>query len=175
MIPKGLTKWVTQPKIQQILLLFSSPKTPRQVEKALGMKKLKMKPFVEKNLIEILNPEARKGRLYRITDTAKSQFNVSVFDKKGRRNYKLIGWIIASPRQRVVILKVLDGVKRTSENIRERASRYNPHLSRISTKGILKELIKRGLVQSKMNEGKRYYWISEKGRVVREKLELNIG
>ncbi len=133
-----------------------------------------MKPFVEKKLIEILNPEARKGHLYRITDTAKSQLNVSVFNKKGGRNFKLIGWIVSSPRQRVVILKVLDGLKRTSENIRERASRYNPHLSRISTKGILKEIIKRNLVQSKMIDVKRYYWISEKGRVVREKLEFNI-
>ena len=77
---------MAQPKIQQILLLFSSPKTPRQVEKALGITKLKMKPFVEKKLIEILNPEARKGRLYRITDTPKSQLSVSVFDKKGGRN-----------------------------------------------------------------------------------------
>jgi len=74
----------------------------------------------------------------------------------------------------VVILKVLDGLKRTSENIRERASKYNPHLSRISTKGILKELIKRDLVQSKMTEGKRYYWISEKGRLIRGRLKLNM-
>ena len=86
----------------------------------------------------------------------------------------MIGWIIASPRQRVVILKVLDGIQRTSENLRERASQYNPHLSRISTKEILKDLIKKGLVKSKMVEKKRYYWISEKGRVVRERLVLNM-
>ena len=171
---KSIVDWMDQPKIQQILLSFSTPKTPRQVEKALGIKKLKMKPFLEKKLIEILNPEARKGRLYRITDTAKSQLKVSVFDKKGGRNFKLIGWIVSSPRQRVVILKVMDGLKRTSENIRERASKYNPHLSRISTKGILKELIKRDLVQSKMTEGKRYYWISGKGRLVRRRLKFHM-
>jgi hypothetical protein len=171
---KSIVDWMAQPKIQQILLLFSSLKTPRQVEKALGIRKLKMKPFVEKKLIEILNPEARKGRLYIITDKAKSQLNVSVFDKKGGRNFKLIGWIVSSPRQRLVILKVMDGLKRTSENIRERASKYNPHLSRISTKGILKDFIKRDLVQSKMTEGKRYYWISEKGRLIRGRLKLHM-
>jgi predicted transcriptional regulator len=165
---KDLNDWTAQPKIKQILLLFSTPRTPRQVEKALGIQKIKMKPFLKKKLVEILNPAARKGRLYRITNTARRQLDVSGFDKKGGRNYELIGWIVSSPKQRRVILKVLDGIQRTSENIRERASKHNPHLSRISTKGILKELIKKGLVKSKMIEKKRYYWITEKGRVVRE-------
>jgi hypothetical protein len=35
-----------------------------------------------------------------------------------------------------------------SENIRERASKYNHHLSRISIKGILKEFIKKDLMVS---------------------------
>jgi predicted transcriptional regulator len=165
---RSIVDWTAQPKIKQILLLFSTPRTPSQVEKALGIKKLKMKPFLENNLVEILNPAARKGRLYRITNTARRQLDVSGFDKQGGRNYELMGWIISSPKQRMVILKVLDGIQRTSENIRERASKHNPHLSRISTKGILKELIKKGLVKSKMIEKKRYYWITEKGRVVRE-------
>jgi len=165
---RSVVDWTAQPKIQQILLLFSTPKTPRQVEKALGIQKIKMKPFLKKNLVEILNPEARKGRLYRLTNTARRQLDVSCFERKGGRNYELIGWIVSSPKQRTVILKVLDGIQRTSENLRERASKYNPHLSRISTKGILKELIKTGLVKSKMIEKKRYYWITEKGRVVRE-------
>lgn len=65
-------------------------------------------------------------------------------------------------------MKVMDGLKRTSEQIRERASKFNPHLSRVSTKGILRELIKKNLVLSKMSEGKRYYWISGEGSVVKE-------
>ena len=66
------------------------------MEKAFGIKKIKMKPFLEKNLVEILNPEARKGRLYRMTDAARRQLNVSGVHKKCRRDFKLMGWIVAS-------------------------------------------------------------------------------
>ena len=53
-------------------------------------------------------------------------------------------WLIASPKQRLVILKALDSIKRTSEEIRNRANKFNPHLTRISTKAVLKELTDKG-------------------------------
>ena len=171
---KSIVDWMAQPKITQILLSFSSPHTPRQVEKKLKRKKLKMKPFLNKILLRVLNPKARKGRLYILTNKARCLLNVPGIKNEKGKNWDVVGWALASSRQRLVIIKVIDSLTRTSENIRERASKYNPHLSRISTKGILKELIKRDLVQSKMTEGKRYYWISEKGRLVRGRLELNI-
>ena len=73
---------------------------------------------------------------------------------------------MASPRQRFIVLNAVDSKKRTSEEIRERASGLNSNLSRISTKGILKELIGKGLIETEMSEKKRYYWISEKGRLL---------
>ena len=63
--------WVNQPKINSILLSFSTPKTPKQVEKELGIKKLKLKPFLNKHLLKCLNPKARKGRFYILTNKAK--------------------------------------------------------------------------------------------------------
>lgn len=80
--------------------------------------------------------------------------------------WKLIGWIIASPKQRLAILKIIDSAKRKSEELRKRASKYNPCLSRISTKEILKELIKKGLVETELNKGKRFYWINKKGKLL---------
>lgn len=49
---KGCTvnEWIQRPKIKQILFSFSVPKTPTQVEKEIGMKKIKLKPFIKKNL-----------------------------------------------------------------------------------------------------------------------------
>ena len=44
---RSIVDWMAQPKIQQIFL-FLSPKTPRQAEKILRIKKLKMKPLLEK-------------------------------------------------------------------------------------------------------------------------------
>ena len=158
--------WLQQPKVKEILISFSIPRTPGQVEKKLGMKKLKLKPFLEKQLIKTLNQDARKGRLYILTSKAKKFLQLSNSIKSRDINWDIIGWIMASPRQRHVVFKVMDSVKRVSENIRERASRYNSHLARISTKQILKELIINGLIETEMIGRKRYYWISEKGKKV---------
>ena len=65
----GVKEWVNQPKIRQILISFTLPKTPREIEKELHIRKLKIKPFIDKGLLESLNPYARKGRLYVITKT----------------------------------------------------------------------------------------------------------
>ena len=164
MAKRGLDDWIHQPKINQILFSFLVPKTPRRVEKELGIKKLKMKPFLEKGLLESLNPGARKGRLYRFTTKARGLLKLPISSKMGAQNWHLIGWVTASPKQRVVILRVVDAVKRTSEELRLRASQYNPHLTRISTKEILNGLVEKGFIETEMYDRKRYYWISEMGR-----------
>ena len=166
--------WLQQPKVKEILISFLFPRTPGQVEKKLGMKKLKLKPFLEKHLIKTLNQNARKGRLYILTNKAKKFLQLSDSIKSRDVSWDIIGWIMASPRQRHVVLKAMDSVKRTSENIRIRASRYNSNLTRISTKQILKELIGKGLIDTEMKGRKRYYWLSEKGKdfvIAVEKLE----
>ena len=152
----------------QILMAFSMPKTPGWVEQELGIKKLKVGAFLEKGLIQCLNPMARKGRLYVLTSKAKKLLRLQASSRAGNKNWFLIGYVMSSPRQKTVVLKTVHSVKvkMTSEEIRERASRLNPHLSRISTKGILKELVSRGLIETEMNERKRYYWITEKGRLI---------
>ena len=147
---RGVAEWIHQPKINQILVSFSVPKTPKQVEKEVCVRKLKMKPFVGKRLVRCLNPEARKGRLYMLTNKARKLLKLSNCKKVINKDWDLIGWIMASPKQRLVILKKVDSVKRISEKIRKRASQLNPHLSRISTKGILKELISKDLIETEM-------------------------
>lgn len=158
--------WICQPNITKILVSFSVPRTPKQVEKRVNTKKLKLKPFLEKHLLKSLNPKARKGRFYILTNEARGLLKLPVSRKETDKDWDLIGWIMASPRQRLVAFKTLDSVKRTSEEIREKASRLNPHLSRISTKGILSELISKSLVESEIIKRKRYYWISRKGKSV---------
>jgi predicted transcriptional regulator len=166
MAKRSVTDWINEQTINKILICFSSPKTPRQVEKELGIKKLKLKPFLEKNLLQSLNPEARKGRFYIVTSKAKKLIELPCSNNERNNDWNLIGWIISSPKQRHVILKTIDSKKRTSEEIRERAYQLNPHLTRISTKAILKELINKGLIETEINERKRYYWIVEKGKLI---------
>ena len=168
---RGLAQRAVQPRIRQILSVFSTPKTPRQAERELGIKKLKLKILLENHLLECLNPEARKCRLYLITGKTKKMLRLSEKAKKSDKDWELLGWARASPRQRTVILKALDSIKRTSEEIRERASQSNQHLTRISTKSILKELVEKGLASTEICEGKRYYWISDEGLLLKSQLE----
>ena len=169
---KGVADWINEQTINKILICFSVPKTPRQIEKELGIKKLKLKPFLEKNLLQSLNPEARKGRFYILTSKAKKLINFSDSKNEGNYDWVLMGFIMSSPKQRLVILKTIDSKKRTSEEIRERSFQLNPHLTRISTKAILTELIDKDLIETEMIERKRYYWISEKGADIKKQLEF---
>ncbi len=170
MSKRGADSWMTKSKIGYILFAFSVPKTPRQVERELHISKLKLKHFIDKGLLTSLNPNARKGKLYTLTDKSRKKLGFSL-NKNLKTDWDLIGRVIASPKQRLVVLRVLDSTKRTSENIRERASRFNPHLSRISTKAILKELINDHLIETEMQDAKRYYWINGKGKKVLQEAE----
>ncbi len=156
----------------EILSAFSVPKTPRQVEGALSITKLKLAPFARRGLLKVLNPKARKGRLYVLTDSARNYFGLSDDRVPGNYDYDLIGKVISSPQQRRVVLQSLDCGRRTSEDIRERASKINPNLSRTSTKGILKELIQDGLAETKLAGRKRQYWISLKGTLIRTHIDV---
>jgi hypothetical protein len=171
-----VSKWAK--KNREILKLFDTPKTPKQVEKQLGLKKLKMKVFLEKRMLRSLNPEARKGRLYVLTTTARRLLELTSSDNKGQIDWDLVGWIISSPCQRYAVLKTMavDSVKRFSEEIRKRASKLNPYLSRISTKGILQDLINTGLVYTEIGDDlRRYYWISQKGKKIIDDIGAELG
>lgn len=161
-----MTEWIKQPNIRRILHAFSIPRTPRQVERKLGIAKLKMRPFLSKGVLKSLNPEGRKGRFYILTEKTRKLLKLPYSENEDRKDWELIGWIRASPRQRFVVLQTMgiDSARRTSEEIRKRASRLNPHLSRMSTKTILNELISKGLVETEMNGVYRNYWLREKGR-----------
>lgn len=158
--------WVNQPRINKILLAFSTPKTPKQVENELCLNKLKVKPFLEKQLIRPLNPEARKGRYYSLTQRARKALKMPEQHIENQIDWDLTGWILASPKQKLIVLKSMDSVKRTSEDIRKRAYRYNPNLTRISTKTILNDLRCKGLIKTKIDNRNRYYWLNSKGQLV---------
>lgn len=158
--------WMYQPRTCDILISLSYPNTPRIIEKKYGIKKLKLSPYISNGILRCLNPCSRKGRLYVLSEKARKSLSLSNFETDDQMDWDLFGWIIASPKQRFIVLKTvaMDFAKRTSENIRQRASTLNPCLTRISTKTILKELIEKTLVMSEMVDRKRYHWISGKGK-----------
>ena len=170
---KGATKKLQQKRIRDILFSFSHPNTPKQVERKLGIGRLRLKPYLEDVLLKSLNPGARKGRLYTLTDEARKQLNVADTNGDDDTDWELVGWILASPRQRLSVLSATDFAKRSSEAIRKRGSRSNPHLTRVSNSSILRELAKRGLVHTGKEARGRHYWLSEKGKQVLEMIAVS--
>jgi DNA-binding MarR family transcriptional regulator len=171
-----IKKWVNQPRTKKILVSFAVPATPSQVELSLGLKKLKLAPFLQKGIIRPLNPSAKKGRLYILTDKARQLLYLAENNIETKADWKIIGWIMASPRQRLSVLKTVarDPIKRTSEAIRRRSANLNPNLTRISTKETLKELISKNLIATeKGDDRRRYYWITPKGKSVISTIDLN--
>ena len=171
---KKLIDWINRPKNNLILFTLSVPKTPTQVKNELGIDKFNLKPYLKRGIIECLNPEGHKGKLYVLTNKARRLLKISIPAQKNKKDYDLIGWILASPRQRYVVLRTLsqNSGKHTSEEIRIKSLNQNPRLSRISTKSILKELINKELVDSEMGKNrKRYYWINEAGKSIAGELD----
>jgi predicted transcriptional regulator len=164
--------WVKQPWVSRVLVALSVPRTPRQLEKRLGIKKLKMRPFTDKGLAKVLNPRAKKGRLYTVTEKGRRIIKLPNHQKTSGKRYSLHGYVAASPRQREVILRVMDFARRTSEDIRSRASRYNPLMTRVSVKAVLKSLASKGLVRSELIGRRRLYWITQKGSGILADLAL---
>jgi len=100
-----------------------------------------------------------------ITSWVREQYGLPAFPYNQNTDWNVIGWLLSSPRQRLVLLSTiaLDCKKRTSEEIRTRASRLNPNFTRISTKTILNELVGKSLVETELFDRKRYYWINKNG------------
>ena len=67
--------WIRQSTIKQTLLAFSVPRTPRQVEYRLDIKKLKLKPFTEKG-----QEKVKQGLGYHRLDYGQSKTEVHPFE-----------------------------------------------------------------------------------------------
>ena len=160
---KSPREWALRPKIKSILLAFAAPKTPKQAEKELSIRKLKTPPFIAKGLLECLNPNARKGRLYIATPKARVLLQLPGARKGSRNDWRIIGSIMASPKQKLVIFLTVDEQKKTSEEIRLKAFSINPHLSRISTKEILNALVEGKIIGTEIIGRKRFYWLNALG------------
>lgn len=56
---------------QALLAVLEAPRTPTQLAKLLGMSQPnishKLKDMQDNDLVECVNPESRKGRIYRLT------------------------------------------------------------------------------------------------------------
>lgn len=161
-----LRDWVLETKNNEILLSFLNPVTQAQVIKKHSVSRYYLKQFLKTRLIECLSQNPHKGQVYVLTNKAKRLLQIHSPKIQNKISIELLGWILASPKQRLVVLQTLskNPIRLTSEQIRMKSKNNNPCLSRISTKNILRELTDKGLVETEMGSNRRrYYWISDLG------------
>lgn len=167
-----VTEGINNPRARQILLIFASPKTPKQAQIDLSVRKIKLKPFLDKHLLKCLNPECRKGRFYTLTETTRKALEPNCPECSLDKDWHIIGWVLASPRQRLVALRSVDDRKLCSEEVRMRSTQLNCHISRPSMKNILKELIQKHLVDTEILMRERFYWINSYGQEIKNELAV---
>ena len=160
------------PARNKILLAFSSPNTPQKAMHQLCIRKIEFNFYLKNNLLKCLNPEERRARFYVMTDKARKLLNQPPSEIDLNKDWECIGWILSSPRQRLVALRSVDDRKLYSEEVRMVATQLNCHISRPSMKDILKELVERRLVGTEILERVRFYWISSYGKKIKDELAV---
>lgn len=170
---KDINGWINyRPKRREILLVFAEPKTLKQAERELCLRKLTLKSFLKNHFLQCLNPDARKGRFYVLTEKARDCLKPNCFEFDINKDWDCIGWIVSSPRMRLAVLRCIDERKLYSEEIRMMATQFNSHLSRSNVKKALRQLIERHLVDSEILERIRFYWITSYGQKIKEELAV---
>ena len=163
--------WINKPKRREILLVFTTPKTVKQAEKELCLRKLTLKSFLRNGFLQCLNPGTRKGRFYALTEKARECLP-GCPDCDINKDWDCIGWVLSSPRMRLAVLRCVDDRKLYSEEIRMRATQFNSHLSRPNIKKPLRQLVEKHLVDSEIIERIRFYWISDYGQKIKDELAV---
>ncbi len=171
MPPSKPNEGINNPRIKQILLIFSTPKTPKQAAHQLSIRKIKLTSLIKNHLLKCLNPDSRKGRFYVLTDKAR-EILPQCPETDINKDWDCIGWILSSPRQRLAIMRCVDGRKLTSEEIRMRATQFNSSISQSSAKNILRELVEKRLIDSEILERIRLYWLSSYGRKIKDEITV---
>lgn len=172
-MPDDIAGWINKsPERKRILLAFAEPKTIKQAQTLLSVRKLTAKSFINHSCLKCLNPHAEKGRFYVLSKKARESLNPNCNEYDAYKDWECIGWIVSSPRMRLAVLRSVDNRKLYSEEIRMVATQFNSKLSRTWTRNTLKELEGKKLVESELMEHIRFYWISSYGQKIKDELAV---
>ena len=165
----------------EVFKLLYKPRTPSEIRRVLKLSKKDtayyiLASFVDRGIAVCLNPDARKGRLYLLTDKGKEDLITIVRDEKGDKNFEVIfydipkelissySWVVSGGRKRL-IMETVDDTDMVAEGIR---GRLNNKLSIFNTDSTLKACVKKGLVVCTVKDEGVTYRHSENGRIIRK-------
>ena len=115
-----LLEFIQKPQTNKILKSFITAKRVSSVEAELNIKRINIKKFVSLDLLRCI---CQKGKGYILTNKARKLLKMSA-QIKCKELESLIWFVKSSPKQRLVILKVMNAGRRLSENIRFRAKMH---------------------------------------------------
>lgn len=166
---KPLHNGAMAPENCEILLSFASPKTQKHIVNKHKINKNGIRQFLKQGLIKCLTPMLREGRLYTLTLKARELLSLPTHNNEQPKDWETLGWILASPKQRLAVLNALsqNPNKQQAETIRFKCKKENPCISRHSIRTILRELENMGLIESELTPDRfRYFWITNKGKLI---------
>lgn len=165
----------------EVFKLLYKPRTPSEIIRVLNLSKKDtvyyiLASFKERGIAVCLNPEARRGRLFFLTDKGKEDLITIVRDEKGDKNFEVIfydipreliasySWVVSGGRKRL-IMETVDDNDRVAEVIRKR---LGEKLTIFNTDSTLKACVKRRLVVSTIKDEGVTYRQGEDGRIIRK-------
>lgn len=163
----------------EVFKLLYKPRTPSEIRRILNLSKKDtvyyiLASFMEREIVVCLNPGARKGRLYFLTDKGKEDLITIVRDEKGDKNFEVIfydipqelisyySWVVSGGRKRL-IMETVDDTDRVAEEVRKR---LGDKLTIFNTDNTLKACVKRNLVICTVKDEGVTYRHSEDGRII---------
>lgn len=136
-----------------------------------------LKRLEKRGLVRCLNPKARVGKLFGITEIGREIRRI-LQEEKGEfyfynepsdLDYKLYGEIIAGIRKKAFI-KAMDGIWRTRGDIRKRAVDFNKNIWRPHAYNVLDYFIQIGIAESTVEKKEILFRLNEKGQRLREQV-----
>jgi predicted transcriptional regulator len=145
-----------------VLEVMSKSKTPAELRREIGLKKIKsisstLKELVSLGLIYCLNPRAKIGRLYGLTKKgigARKKFSFKDYCQPHDLDWNSYSYVVCGKQRRAILKAMNVGMPMSSRLIRERANEYNPRISRTNANDILQQFVRKKLAK-KIKQGNR--------------------
>lgn len=163
-------KWLKKKKERtEILQIMTKPMTPTEIGERIGLKRIRVEGFLEKDIFKCLTPKAKKGRVYGLTEEgqkkamklAKDENRIYTYFEPNIDWYSY-GWITCSNPVRMIFKVIAIGresVKEFDECLKARGL----ILTYSYKYKILRDLIKKKLL-SVSDEKRKKFALTEKGK-----------
>ena len=187
----GSYNWVKSVTVlENTIKVLSKPKIPTEIAEAMKLKNIRsdiLSVLLKSGIVRILNPKAKLGRLYGLTETGQkvrkrllkeTGLPYSYSEPKEDSSFWYSYGRVVSGLQRKAIIKAVNKANEkgkiklgmTPREIRTTAREYNKRISRSNANETLINLVKEGLLKFEKLNGRVTYSLTKKGLKIQQQL-----